>query len=183
MPDELHVRSATAHDHGVVLDLLAEGASFARARGINQWPERFPPEFILGGIERGEVVVASIDGVAVGTLSLAWSDPVFWGGDDGQAGYVHRLAVSAERRGTGLGRRLLDWAQAQVSQTPRSLLRLDCLAQNIELRRWYETLAFVHQRDRDVPGPLGAPVAISLYQRPMSPVRPAPPDDRQLGTR
>jgi GNAT superfamily N-acetyltransferase len=170
MPEELHLRRATVDDHGVVLDLLAEGASFARARGIDQWPERFPPEFILAGIERGEVVVASIDGVAVGTMSLAWSDPVFWGAGDGQAGYVHRLAVSRERRGTGLGRRLLDWAQDEVRHAHRSLLRLDCLAQNIELRRWYETLSFVHQGDRDVPGPLGDPVAISLYQRPMAQV-------------
>ena len=167
MTEELLLRRAMLGDLGVVLDLLAQGASFALARGIDQWPERFPPQFILAGIERDEVLVASIDGMAVGTMSLALSDPVVWGPDDGQAGYVHRLAVSTERRGTGLGGRLLDRAQDQVIRAQRSLLRLDCLARNSELRRWSETVGFVHQGDRDVPGPRGAPVAISLYQRPM----------------
>jgi len=163
------VRRATVDDHGVILDLLAEGASYARSRGIDQWPERFPEELILSGIERDEVFVGVVDGVVVSTLSLAWSDRVFWGADDGQAGYVHRLAVNAERRGTGLGRLFLDWAQIQIGHADRSLLRLDCLAQNAQLRKWYETIGFVHRRDREVRGPLGAPVEISLYQRMRSP--------------
>lgn len=71
--------------------------------------------------------------------------------------------------GTGLGGRLLDWAQDQIGHASRSILRLDCIAQNTQLRGWYETMGFAHQRDREVPGPVGAPVAISLYQRPMSP--------------
>jgi GNAT superfamily N-acetyltransferase len=162
------VRGATLDDLVVILDLLAQGARYARSQGIDQWPERFPEELIVAGISCGEVLLAAVDGVAVGTLSLIWSDPVFWGQDDGRAGYVHRLAVDAERRGTGLGGRLLDWAQVQVGRAERSCLRLDCLAQNTQLRTWYRTIGFVHHGDREVPGPRGTPVAISLYERPMS---------------
>jgi protein-tyrosine phosphatase len=168
VPGDLEVRAATLDDLVVILDLLAQGARHARSQGIDQWPERFPEELIVAGISCGEVFLAVMDGVALGTLSLIWSDPVFWGQDDGQAGYVHRLAVDAEHRGTGLGRRLLDWAQVQVGRAERSLLRLDCIAQNTRLRTWYETIGFVHHGDREVPGPRGAPVAISLYERPMS---------------
>jgi GNAT superfamily N-acetyltransferase len=169
VPETLDVRRATGDDLVVILDLLAQGARYARSRGIDQWPERFPEELILAGISRGEVFLAVMDGVAVCTLSLVWSDRVFWGHDDGHAGYVHRLAVNAERRGTGLGGRLLDWAQVQVGQAERSHLRLDCLAQNARLRTWYETMGFVHHGDREVPRPLLTPVAISLYERPVPP--------------
>ena len=36
------------------------------------------------------------------TFSLTWADEAFWGIEDDQAGYVHRLVVAAERRGGGL---------------------------------------------------------------------------------
>jgi ribosomal protein S18 acetylase RimI-like enzyme len=163
---DLAVRKPTVADLDAILDVLTQGARYARTRGIDQWPERFPEEFILAGIERDEVHVGVIDGVVVSTFSLTWSDPVFWGTHDGQAGYVHRLAVSAERRGTRLGRQLLDWAQTEIGRADRHLLRLDCLAANAPLRRWYEAIGFVHQRNREVPRPRRAPVRISLYQRP-----------------
>lgn len=50
------MRRATIDDHLVILDLLAQGASYARSRGIDQWPERFPEELILSGIERDEAL-------------------------------------------------------------------------------------------------------------------------------
>ena len=137
--------------------------------GVDQWPERFQ-EFILSGIKRHEIHVGMIDGVVVGTFSLTWSDPVFWGTDDSQAGYVHRLAVRTERRGAGLGQYLLNWAQTEIGRADRHLLRLDCLADNAQLRRWYQTIGFAHQRDREVEGPRGAPVLVSLYERPASPM-------------
>jgi ribosomal protein S18 acetylase RimI-like enzyme len=168
-PEDLDVRRAAVEDLGTILDLLAEGARYARTLGVDQWPERFPEELIFSGIERNEVFAGVIGGVVVSTLSLTWSDEVFWGSDDSQAGYVHRLAVSSERRGVGLGRRLLDWAQTEVDRADRDHLRLDCLASNAALRKWYESVRFVHQRDREVRGPLGTPVEISLYQRRMPP--------------
>jgi ribosomal protein S18 acetylase RimI-like enzyme len=162
-PENLDVRRATVEDLGTILDLLADGARYARSLGVEQWPERFPEELILSGIERNEVFVGVIDGVVVCTFSLTWSDEVFWGSDDSQAGYVHRLAVNSERRGDGLGRRLLDWAQTEIDRVDGDFLRLDCLASNAVPVR------FVHQRDREVRGPLGTPVEISLYQRRMPP--------------
>lgn len=159
------MRRATVEDVGLVLDLLAEGARYARSLGIVQWPERFPEELIVSGIERDEVFVGAIGGVVVSTLSLTWSDEAFWGPHDSQAGYVHRLAIDSEQRGDGLGRGLLEWAQTEIDRADRNLQRLDCLASNAALRAWYETIRFVHQGDREVRGPLGAPVEISLYQR------------------
>lgn len=166
--DDLSVRLATIDDQEVVLDLLAQGARYARIRGSDQWPDRFPDELIRSGIGRHEVHVGALDGVVCSTFSLTWADEAFWGIEDDQAGYVHRLVVAAERRGGGLGRRLLDWAQEETSRQGRDLLRLDCLTGNVQLRRWYEVIGFAHQRDRVVRAPAGyalPTVKISLYQR------------------
>ena len=47
--DDLGVRLATIDDQEVVLDLLAQGARYARIRGSDQWPDRFPDELIRSG--------------------------------------------------------------------------------------------------------------------------------------
>ncbi|MGH9063643.1 MAG: GNAT family N-acetyltransferase, partial [Acidimicrobiales bacterium] len=98
-------------DLDTVIDLLSQGSAYARSRGFEQWPARCPAGFVSAGIEREEVYLARIGGIAVATCWLAWSDESFLGPDDGMAGYLHRLAVAEARRGEGLGRRILDWAQ------------------------------------------------------------------------
>jgi GNAT superfamily N-acetyltransferase len=113
------------------------------------------------------VWLAERAGEPVGTLTLQWRDPLW--PDDGRAGYVHRLAV---RRGAaGLGRELLEWAAAAVSEQGRELLRLDCGATNHALRGYYETAGFVHRGDVEIPvGAVkwssGRPV-VSRYERPV----------------
>ncbi len=43
-------------------------------------------------------------------MNLQWSDPFFWGDNDTDAGYVHRLAVRRDHAGRGFGEALLAWA-------------------------------------------------------------------------
>lgn len=127
-------------------DILSEAAGWLRCRGIDQWPERFPDQLIAAGIERGEVHLALDAGRAVGTLTLQWEDPRFWG-EGGDAGYVHRLAVVPSHRGRGLGHELLGWAESQVVAAGRTFLRLDCLSEKRALRDYYEAAGFEHRGD------------------------------------
>ncbi len=163
------VRPAHPQEVGVVLDVLSEAARWVSGRGIDQWPERFPDQLVAAGIERGEVYLALDAGRAVGTLTLHWDDPRFWGEGDG-AGYVHRLALVSSHRGRGLGHELLDWAESQVVAAGRTYLRLDCMGENEALRAYYEAAGFEHRGD--VSGescdPCGAGPAswtVSLYER------------------
>jgi protein-tyrosine phosphatase len=78
----------------------------------------------------------------VATLALKWNDPTFWGDRPADAGYVHALAVRRAHAGSGLGARLLAWAEEQVAAAGREYLRLDCRAENDELRRYYERQGF-----------------------------------------
>jgi len=173
MESGLSLRLASPSDVDPLLDLLGTGARYARSHGIDMWPDRFSSELLLGDIERRELYVGHLAGVLVATLTHTFADPAVWGDDDGRASYVHRLAVSPDQRGKGLGDELLTWAGRTGLARGRPLLRLDTLHENARLRAWYEASGFAHVRDRDVDVPPGAasrPVLrVSLYERPVAP--------------
>lgn len=155
----LDVRLAGPCDVDDVLDLLGEAAGWIRAStGIDQWPKRFPVQFIADLVREGVVFVALDDGLLVATLCLQSADPVFWpdGGDD--ALYVHRLVVKRSHGGRGIGEQLLSWAAERAAEAGRSFVRLDCMTENTGLRRYYEILGFRHQGDisGDNPPPFNA---------------------------
>jgi len=131
---DLEVRRAEPADVDVIVAILSEAARWLLGRGIRQWPHPF--------VCRGDFYVARIAGEPVATLALLWSDPTFWGEQPDDAGYVHALAVRRSQAGRGLGACLLDWAEAEVVANGGEFLRLDCLAENQALRRYYEVQGF-----------------------------------------
>jgi GNAT superfamily N-acetyltransferase len=141
----VQVQRARPDDVDVVLAVLADAAAWLRARGVEQWPDRFPAEWVLPAIEAGDTWLAELDGQIVGTLVVQWDDPLFWAGYPSDAGYLHRLAV--RRHGAGLGGRLLRWAERQASGAGKSYLRLDCVASNESLRAYYERAEYEYVGD------------------------------------
>ena len=137
------------HDVDVVLDLLAEAAAWTASRGYPNWPARFSPRLIAGNARAGQLYLAEIAGEPVGTVTLLDRDPQFWGdeGDDGRAGYVHRLVVRRDHGGRGLGARLLAWSAESIRSGGRSELRLDEVTHNAPLRHYYEASGFAYARE------------------------------------
>jgi protein-tyrosine phosphatase len=168
----LRVRLATRSDVDPLLDLLAGGARYALANGVDMWPERFADELLTGDIERAALHVVHVDDVLVATFTHTFSDPPVWEVDDGRASYVHRLAVNDAWRGRGFGNQLLGRAGETGRACGRELLRLDTLHENARLRAWYESIGFTHVRDRDIDVPKGAAtrskLRVSLYERPVA---------------
>jgi GNAT superfamily N-acetyltransferase len=133
------VRNAVTGDVGTVIDILSESSRWVASKGINQWPDRFPRDLLIRSIERDELFVADSGRHTVGTITLQWSDPTFWG-PRADAAFVHRLAV---RRGhPGLGVALMEWAESKAVEHGRRYLCLDCMTTNSRLRRYYEDLGF-----------------------------------------
>ena len=128
-----------------MLAVLADAAAWLRARGVDQWPDRFSTEWVMPAIEAGETWLAEANGEAVGTLVVQWDDPLFWAGYPNDAGYLHRLAV--RRHGDGLGSRLLRWAERHAAAAGKAYLRLDCVASNESLRAYYERAAYEYVGD------------------------------------
>jgi predicted N-acetyltransferase YhbS len=153
----LAIRPARPGDVEAVGDVLAEASAWLQGKGIAQWPARFAADFLLGCTERGELYVATDGDSVVGTVTLQWSDPPFWG-DRNDAGFVHRLAVRRSHPGSGLT--LLQWAEGQVLARGRSFVCLDTLATNSRLRRYYEDLGF--RAVGEITGPASHPTDPAL---------------------
>jgi len=167
----VRIRRARTGEIDEVLAVLDEAAAWLARRGIEQWPSRFEHQWVRGGLGSKETWLALDGDRAVGTVQLAAADPI-WDDRPGPAGYVHRLAV--RREAAGLGRVLVEWASAESSRHGGAFLRLDCVAHNPGLRRYYENLGFAHAGDVEVGGPPGdrasgvPTVLVARYERPIT---------------
>jgi GNAT superfamily N-acetyltransferase len=141
----VQIRRARPDETEVVLDVLANAAAWLRRRGIAQWPERFPTDWVMPAIEAGETWLAELDAQIVGSLVVQWADPLSWAGYPSDAGYLHRLAV--RRHGDGVGSCLLRWAEGHAAAEGKAYLRLDCVASNESLRAYYERAGYEHLGD------------------------------------
>jgi N-acetylglutamate synthase-like GNAT family acetyltransferase len=141
--DEVRVRRAREADLPATKALLDAASQWLIARGIRQWDRGYMPlETLVGRLERGELYVCLRDGEVVGTLALQGADPDLWGEDGGRCLYLHTLVVRPDLRGTGLGHRMLEWAEHVTREEGRILLRLDCLAEGMALRCYYREAGY-----------------------------------------
>ena len=139
-------KPAQPDDLPLVMAILADAAVWLQAKEIDQWPSPLPAHWhqrMADKIGRGEMFTLGIVKNRFGIVSLSWADP-YWP-DDGQAGYVHRMAIRSSMHGQNLGGLILFWAQQQVEKRGRPFLRLDCAAGNGRLRRYYEGQGFTYQ--------------------------------------
>jgi GNAT superfamily N-acetyltransferase len=140
---------ATSADLDDVLDILNAAARWLAKRGINQWPTAgFPRGLIAGDIARCEVYLARQNRRAVGTLTLQWSDELFWPGATDAAGYIHRIAVRRDARGLGI--EMIKFAERVTAAAGRELLRLDCFSGNNALCDYYERAGFERRADIEI---------------------------------
>lgn len=149
----LNFKVAQPEDLPLVMEILAEAAAWLKEKGIDQWPS--PPNEhwqrrMAAAIEGEEMHTVSITGNRFGIVRFTWSD-LYWP-DDNLAGYVHSMAVRRAMQGKSVGGAILLWAGTKAKQQGRQFLRLDCLANNGRLRRYYEEQGFNYRgevADRD----------------------------------
>ena len=135
---DLRFRAAQLGDVPDIVDVLSEAAAWAKARGIERWwSVPFPETWVRRGVERGDVFVIELGPRVIGTLTLTRQDRLMWGDRPPEAGYLHRLAIRRDFAHQGFGKHALDWAGSLVRSWGRSKLRLDCLATNESLVRYY----------------------------------------------
>lgn len=145
----IDTRVAQPNELYLVMEIVAEAAAWLKEQGIDQWPS--PPNEhwqrrMATAIARGEVYTVGIVKNRFGIVRFTWSDP-YWP-DDGLAGYVHSMAIRSEMHGQKVGEGILFWATLKAQRQGKRFLRLDCLASNGRLRRYYEDKGFNCQGER-----------------------------------
>jgi ribosomal protein S18 acetylase RimI-like enzyme len=134
-------------DYDAVMTILREAADWLSARGIQQWYHWHMDageQILRERLEDHEVYLFQRDNWSIGTLTIQWTDPDVWGerGIDGLAGYVHGMAVARSAGGMRVGERLLEWAVATIAARGLPFARLDEMASNAPLCRYYEERGF-----------------------------------------
>lgn len=145
------VTKATPKDASVLGTILEEGRQYKLSHGDYGWDVvPFTESDALEIIGHGITYLGKIDGQHAGCIDLQWDDESIWGerGMDGQAGYVHRLAVRSRFRGQKIGSLLIGWAAQTVIEVGRPLIRLDC---NPALTAYYANLGFSHVGRAEMP--------------------------------
>lgn len=143
----LEVARAGLADFDAVIAILREAADWISVGGAppwNHWYADVGERILRERIERHEVYLASRDAVPVATLTIQWDDPETWGdrGNDGSAGYIHAIAIRRSIAGMRVGERLLEWAIDIIRARGRRFARLDAMASNAALCRYYEARGF-----------------------------------------
>ncbi|WP_042161758.1 GNAT family N-acetyltransferase [Paenibacillus gorillae] len=142
----IEVRPAVISDGETILSLWQTAARWLQAKGIAQWaPEYFNIGQIKEWMDSGaDIFIASMNGEAVGTLLICWTDPSVWEELNSEdAGYIHRFAVSRTHTNAGIGRYLLAWAEREIKARGKKMVRLDCMADNTALNNYYQSNGYV----------------------------------------
>lgn len=166
----LVIARATRADYGAVMAILRGAGDWLTARGNPQWQHwymDFGERMLRDRLENHEVYLFRLDTAPVGTLTIQWSDSDVWGerGLDGLAGYIHGMGIVRSVGGKRVGERMLEWAVETIAAKGRSFARLDAMASNEPLCRYYEARGF---------RPLGTAllagnVAMRLFERELRP--------------
>jgi GNAT superfamily N-acetyltransferase len=148
----LRIRSATPQDVDAITGILGEAARWLEDAGMRMWrDDELAAARIAGDVSGGSFFLAECDGVPAGTIKFQLEDPLFWPDlPQGEAAYIHRLAVRRCFAGKGISTALMQWAVERAGALGRRYVRLDCEASRPRLRAVYERFGFRHHSDRQV---------------------------------
>jgi ribosomal protein S18 acetylase RimI-like enzyme len=145
---KLGVRLATFGDEKAVKQILDSAAAIPASKGIEQWQDPFEMQSVERNIKKGGVYLF-YDGKdnAIGTVDCRYEDRTVWGDDSSSALYIHRLAINPVYSGNRLGEQILDWVVSKARGENMEFVRLDCVAHNKKLCRYYEAYGFNYVRN------------------------------------
>jgi GNAT superfamily N-acetyltransferase len=131
-------------DLGEVMALLNERIRWLHEQGSEQWNtgRNFRAK-VIDSIDKRNTWLLRDGDDFIGTLTLSSEgDPDFWTPEElrDPALYVGKMASAVCRRGEGLGRLMLQWAQDWAARSGFDLLRWDVWRTNEELQGYYRSI-------------------------------------------
>ncbi|MFG6494626.1 GNAT family N-acetyltransferase [Fictibacillus sp. UD] len=150
------VQKASPEDYELVISLLKEIAKWLQDNRINQW------SYLLGGgddeeikqsIQENHTYKVLKDDVIIATFTLSpeqseWDQHIFGKEEVYDSMYLHRLAVRPQYMNRGVGKEILQWIHENLGGGKR-FIKLDCVADNVKLNRFYRDNGFEYLGDTD----------------------------------
>jgi GNAT superfamily N-acetyltransferase len=137
--DDLVIRRATAADVGAVVAMLADDPLGARRESPGD-PAYAAAFAQIDADPRQYLAVAVSGGEVVGTLQLTFIPGLSRRG--ATRALIEAVRVRADQRGSGLGRRLAEWAIETSRARGAALVQLTTDASRADAHRFYERLGF-----------------------------------------
>ncbi|HEY3637802.1 MAG TPA: GNAT family N-acetyltransferase [Rhizomicrobium sp.] len=128
---------------GAVADILQEVTDWSCRFGDPIWaPEELALEIQQGVAAAGEQIAGFEGPAIVACMRLQRIDKLYWpDAPEGEALYLHKLAVRRASSGRGWSERMIRWAEQQCRTAGMPFLRLDTLA-GTRLVSLYEQFGF-----------------------------------------
>ena len=138
------IRHATPYDFEPLLEIRKEIAVDLLQRGIASNPNALRRHHLEEWTAARVLWVAESEGTVAGSIAVWFCDPTnYWSRVD-LASYVRDLMVHPRHRHHGFGAVILGWAERFSAGTGRSRVRLDCVASNERLCRYYKEAGYRH---------------------------------------
>jgi len=142
----MQLRLAAVDEVDAFVDLLEDAARWMHDRGIDQWRPgamRAQRSAFDAAQARGEIVVAEQSGrMAGGAILRKEPDPIWADMPVEGALYLSKLVVARDAVGGQLGARMLADVEKIARERGAMWVRLDCVASNEPLARYYQTLGY-----------------------------------------
>ena len=156
-------RAATEADAPAVLDLWNAAAAYLRRLRVDQWQGGYPDETAFReDLRRGEGYVMTYgEDVAAYFCLSPLPEPAYEGLTDGkwrgEGPYMtlHRLAVGARFRGSGMAERTLAAAEALALRAGISVLRIDTHRKNLGMKKLLQRAGFTYRGNLRIAVPEG----------------------------
>ncbi|MDD6078155.1 MAG: GNAT family N-acetyltransferase, partial [Clostridiales bacterium] len=131
-------RAAAEDDLAAILEIVRQAKNYLRRHRVDQWQGEYPAEAVFrADIARGECYVLDYDGEVAGMFTLsAQPEPAYAALTDGKwrSGedycVLHRNAVRADFRGTGVSDTMLQAVEALTRQHGCTAVRVDTHRKN-----------------------------------------------------
>lgn len=145
----IEIAKAGADGLATAMLILGQAAARLQARGIQQWTYPPPPglaRLLAQEIRAGHLYLVQLESTPrpVGVFRLRWED-AYWTTAAGEAGYLHSFALANDACGYGIGEQILGAIGDYLRDRQCPYLRLDCIAANGRLRRYYEEQGFLYR--------------------------------------
>ncbi|MCY6959140.1 GNAT family N-acetyltransferase [Clostridium brassicae] len=145
----MEIIQATEKDLQSVLDLMSNVVENLSKKGIFQWDSSYPNrDIFLKDIKNHSLYVIKDNNSYLGTITLNEEQApeycnVDWLTSNKKTLVIHRLAVSPNYQGKGIGRKLIDFAEQLGHKKNYDSIRLDAFSKNLNSVNFYEKCGYI----------------------------------------
>ncbi len=150
--EDVMIRLATKRDASNIANLIEQRAVALNEQGSDQWTEYLEQDLLKRvetDIASGDVYVYEQADAILASIALLppdeWDHALWEDGERGQ--YIHRIVVSEQLKGQGVGQRLMQHVLEEADGDEP--IRLDCVADNAFLNDYYPRFGFVYVGSRN----------------------------------